>query len=559
MERKRHLRSLFGPHVVAGLILHTISRMISGRPTGREWRAAIAASVAIVALASLPYLAAYAAPAAGYRFGGLLFNPIDGNSYLAKMEIGRRGAWLFKLPYTAEPGDGAPIFFFYILLGHLASWTGASNVLVYHAARVLAGLAFLVVLFAFVSRFFERRNARWIAWLLIAVGSGFGWLAAAIGGQTSDLWVSEAIIFLSLLTNPHFLLGSALMLALYLWLAPGLAPARLTWKRAAPIALATTALAHMHPFLLVPILAILPAAHVAVAYFGGDNTTPLLSFLARLRPALPGLVLFAALSLSWLLLDLWLTNTQPVLAGWTAQNVTPSPPLWDYLVTFGPALALAVPGAWQAARRRTARDLFLLAWLGVNLLLLYAPVALQRRFVQGLSIPIGLLAVEGLYGLTFLGSGVRRVGIVALLFTFALPTNLLVMAAAVQGAQAHHRLLYLTEAEGRALDWLDANTPADALVLASPDLGLFIPAHTARRVLYGHPFETVNAAVQEQAVTSFYANELPDARAFLADNNVGYVLVGPREVALGPGPKPESAGLSPVFTDDGVTVYQVDR
>ena len=41
---------------------------------------------------------------------------------------------------------------------------------------------------------------------------------------------------------------------------------------------------------------------------------------------------------------LWVTQADPVLRGWTAQNVTPSPPVWDYALGYGLILALAVPG-----------------------------------------------------------------------------------------------------------------------------------------------------------------------------------------------------------------------
>ena len=128
---------------------------------------------------------------------------------------------------------------------------------------------------------------------------------------------------------------------------------------------------------------------------------------------------------------------------------------------------------------------------------------------------------------------------------------------AYRGAQIRHPLLYLTVAEAEALDWIDQNTPQDALVLASPEMGLFIPAHTLRRVIYGHPFETVNGPAEEQAVRGYFEGTGPAARDFLAERGVDYVIYGPREAALGPGPDPASAGLSPVFEDGAVIVYRV--
>src|SRR5215471_14583241 len=105
-------------------------------PTVRDWGWTVAASLIIVVVASLPYIAAYHVPA-DHVFSGVLVNPADGNSYFAKMREGLRGDWLFTLPYTARPGPGVFIFTYYLFLGHLARWTGASLDSVYAVARAL--------------------------------------------------------------------------------------------------------------------------------------------------------------------------------------------------------------------------------------------------------------------------------------------------------------------------------------------------------------------------------------------------------------------------------------
>jgi hypothetical protein len=107
--------------------------------------------------------------------------------------------------------------------------------------------------------------------------------------------------------------------------------------------------------------------------------------------------------------------------------------------------------------------------------------------------------------------------------------------AGIQVGHSHNPSFYLTQAEHQALNWIDDNTHPDALILASPEMGLFIPAYAGRRVIYGHPFETVDAESQEAAVTQFYSGDLSETqmRDFLADRQVDYVFYGPREVALG--------------------------
>ena len=76
----------------------------------REWHWIALVTVALAIASSLPYLIAWVATPEGAHFTGLIFNPQDGNSYIAKMRQGLAGSWTFRLPYTPEPHDGAPMF-----------------------------------------------------------------------------------------------------------------------------------------------------------------------------------------------------------------------------------------------------------------------------------------------------------------------------------------------------------------------------------------------------------------------------------------------------------------
>ena len=60
------------------------------------------------------------------------------------------------------------------------------------------------------------------------------------------------------------------------------------------------------------------------------------------------------------------------------------------------------------------------------------------------------------------------------------------------------------------MDWLNENTDPDVLILADEEVGLLIPSITGRRVLYGHPFETVNAENERKYLREFIVIDQDD-------------------------------------------------
>jgi asparagine N-glycosylation enzyme membrane subunit Stt3 len=214
-------------------------------------------------------------------------------------------------------------------------------------------------------------------------------------------------------------------------------------------------------------------------------------------------------------------------------------------------LIFAFFGARQAWRRKSDWDVLLLVWVLVTLLLLYAPFPLQRRFSLGLHVPIGILAAIGLTEI------VRAKWLRRALIGVTLLTSLFIELGLFGGAAAHDPRIYLTTNEAAALSWLQVNSPRDAVVLASPELGSFIPAFAGQRVVYGHPYETVNAKAREQQVKDFYA-DAPDHAQVLKDYAVTYIVVGPRERKLGTFDATQLL-VEEVFSSGDVVVYRVNR
>jgi hypothetical protein len=515
------------------------------KPQSRSFFPLVIIVIVLVAV-SAPYLYASRMGGETYVFGGFLINPLDGNSYLAKMYQGWQGDWRYQLAFTLEPGEGAYLFLFYLFLGHLARWLNAPLLLVFHLVRLLGALTLLIVLWRFcISLFLETRTRRW-AYALAALGSGVGWLLIPFGAFTADFWVAEAYPFLSAFANPHFTFG----LALVLWQI--IPVARRWWSRA----LAALLLSVINPFGVVIVLIVLGGTlgvRILLARLGRASfqlRAPLVDLVAVLLGGLPVLVY-----------DVWVTYTDPVFAAWDAQNLTPSPPLWDTVISLSPALLFALIGAgWLIKQKRRpegntpsplAEQSWLIppVWAGLGLVLLYLPFSLQRRFMIGLYVPMAALAVVGVDALAKLRRRFR-LGMI-LVLAVSLLTNVVVLLSGLYGARTHDPAIYLTAGEADALAWIEEHIPEDALILASPEMGMFIPAHTGRRVLYGHPFETVDAEEQEQALIGFF--EAGGDDHFLSERGVDYVFFGPRERELGDFSIP---GLKSVFSSDDVELYR---
>ncbi len=483
----------------------------------RRWRFIILIAV-FVAIITLPYIFAAQAGGSEAVFGGFLLNPIDGNSYLAKMHEGWSGSWSFTLPYTAEQGQGAYLFLFYLFLGHLSRWLGLPLIVTFHLARVLAAVLMLVALRELFKRIFPwSTQIAWNALLLAAFGSGFGWLLALTGHMTSDLWVAEAYPFLSAFTSPHFSLGLALMIGIFLltWEAPSL-PVFLEMLASGAL------LAIVMPF------GAAVAATVVVVKTAWD-------FLADRKLVLGPLACLLLGSGALLLYQFAAIQANPLLSGWNAQNITQAPPVWDLAVSLFPALALAV---FALVRYRklgvTPDNRLLVVWFVLGIVLIYLPFNLQRRFMFGLYIPTAALAVAGLYELMALKGRITGMRLWPFVLSLSVLTNAFLLLVLMSGVATRSPNLYLTRTEIDLLSWIDTNTPPNAVILASPEYGLYIPAYTGRRVVYGHPFETVGAKEKEEGVRAFYQGgwNTATAESFLRDNQVDYVLVGPRERPL---------------------------
>jgi hypothetical protein len=478
---------------------------------------ALAITIALLGIV-VPYIVAWRISPAGTVFTGFLINPIDGFSYLAKMRQGFEGAWLFELPYTAEPGAGTFLFVFYIVLGHLSRVLNAPLIITYHVVRVIVSAGFFTTLYIFFDQIFEDRRLTWAGFLLSLFGSGLGWLALIAGGRQSiDLWVPEAIPFLSAYANPHFpLAASAFILGILLTIRQG----ERSWAQWLLAAILGTVIGAVLPFVVIPLFLVL-GAWIIWEYFSQPKTS-LSAWFSRAPLTLLLLVLGA---LPWLVYDFWISISHPVIAEWNNQNLTPSPPLVDTVMGYGPVLVFALVSLYSRPWRCGREGRLLTTWLLLGLILLYVPLPFQRRLSMGLYLPMAGLTVWWLDRLAVIK---RRFQLAyVLLICLTLPSILIVMIAGLSGVENRSEAILFNQSELEAYDWIREQVPNGAVLLTDPLHGNRLPAFAPVKVFYGHPFETPRADFWLDEVNSLLhweANAV-DGLQLLNEYGVDWVLL----------------------------------
>jgi hypothetical protein len=522
-----------------------IPRMV----TRREWLWAASFALLVMAFTSMPYLVAAGSQTPGWHFGGFLLAVEDANSYVAKMNEGAHGAWLFTLPYSSEPQQGVLVYSFFLVLGRLAGANHDTQVLVYHAARVVCGVALLLISYLFLAEFLPRPDQRRLGLLLVALGGGLGWLLTLLwpngllGSLPVDIISPEAFSYLVLFAFPHLAAARCLILLGLLAYLRG---------RGGLAGVALLGLGLIQP-LSVVIVWVVVGAHLALSWWWEKRRGELAPWWRDVRN---GLVL-GLISAPMVVYTLYVLYADSVLRQWTAQNQLPSPSPVHYVLAYGVWLAAAVSG-WRVLWRRQPR-LALLAggWLLSAPLLLYIPISTQRRLIEGVQLPLAALAVMGL---TVALRRYRR-WLMPLVLAATLPTALLLWLGALFAARVPAEPIFHPADQVQAFAWLAQNGQPGQVALSAYETGNALPAFSPLIAYIGHGSETIFLAAKAPQVAAFYRSATPDADrlALLAGGRIAYVVFGPHERALGDFDPSSAAYLALRFRAGNYSVYEVVR
>jgi hypothetical protein len=533
----------------------------------RRWLL-IAIIVALLA-ANLPVVLGFFTAPHETQFTGIDSTaPGDVNVYRSYLEQAYQGHVVFRDLFTGEPQQARIINPFWLVLGLIGSLFHLPALLVYFGTRVLLGAVFLWLLYKIASELFEKALTRKIAFLLAVFGTGIGaWIAPIVsavfhGAQLEpawpmDLWVSEGFTFLSLHHSPHFLAATILIVLSVALLARSLE--RSSTRDAAIAGCCMLGLFSFHPFHVLS----LGTITFGFAVFGlvrnyRDGIRTIGRFLLAWFIASPAIAYQA-----------WLILKDPFAAGRAAQNILLTTPILTTVASYGLLLVCAVFGACMLLKRHALRYQLLVVWGVCQAIAIYLPVFFNRRVTQGLNIALAFLAavavqhayqrfVSKQYSMQraivflvvcFLAFGMSTVWVSAQDLSFLLSST---------GRQPKY-FFFLPHDTAKAFSWLQRNGNNNTVVLSSPITGNFIPGWSGRRVYVGHNVETLKFKEKQDLAARFFRSDgiAEERQAFLRQNSITYVFVGPWERQIHGFNFQTEPYLQEVFSSTLVNIYRV--
>jgi|GEM_PF-1074647 len=493
--------------------------------------------------------------------------------YFSVIEEAKEGSLTFHNLFTSE--DHAPVLIrpFWLLVGLVAKFFSLESFQVYFIFRILLIPAALFTMYLTIATFIRRIWPRLLAMTLAVSCSGFGFFYYKFVDSEiitnintvdwystpTDLWLTEAFPLLTFLSSPHFLISlCGLFLAIiFFWL--GFRNNNFCYLVISGIII--FAFAFIHTYISVYLVLMLSGYCLIIFLVNlfRKKYQPALKTFAKI--CVPVLIASPAL-----VYQVFIFKTEPVLEIWSQQSLTTSPKLFFYLIGFGILIPLSIIGSVTLFKKFDSKIFFVTIWCWLTFVLLYAPIPFNRRFSEGIAVPLGILATVGLVFCYNRWAKTPRSKFVFILLAAVILAVALVPSNAfnIWSLFAVHKTykstpFYLPQAEYESLKWLQENSGPEDIVLSGHTDGFIIPAFTARRVYIGHDLQTANFYDKRPQMEKFFADNenLEEKKEWLIENRIDYVYYAAEEKGLGDFDPYNAAFLEEKFSNELVSIFVV--
>lgn len=504
----------------------TVTRAVRISPPVLVW-------LILAALTTLPYARAALRAPDGRAFLGVLFQVEDIYNYLGYVQQAEDGAFLFHNKLVTEPHPAALVNVEWWLAGTLSRALGRRPTLAFRIVGLAAALALVVGvdrLLAFGGLPPTHRLAA-LLWVFLAGGlGGLRYVLLDLPPWRSLDLIAGLYPFIEVLINPHFVVGTALLI----WTL--LAFERVPGCGGPPAAAVLgSALALSRPYDAALVLAI---AGLAVAF-----TRPPRRWLAEIAPLLPMLAPLGYTA--------WVLYRVPAFVAFSSMADYAFPPAGDMAIALGPAAAAAVAGALSVPRPALSRARTLVAWAAIGAgLAVFHPLAITLQFLVGVGIPLVGLAALGAarwrpWVTMAAAAPFATTAVVAMRIVMTDNGRWLVPAERVETARA-----------------LGASCRDGDVALTPPDIGLYALAHAACRPFLAH-IAAHDFNARDALARRFYADGPPEWRTALLDARCITHLVLPGDPGDPPaawlGPGTEFRRAARIAGASAISVYSRPR
>ncbi|MBI3981052.1 hypothetical protein HY345_03580 [Candidatus Microgenomates bacterium] len=471
----------------------------------------------------------------------------------------RDGEILTKNLFTSE--SQARIFFApsYLPLVMLAKFLPFSDLQIFLLGKFFYSITFVFLFWKYLS--LEIKNSTGKIWscLLLLFSSGVGFLVNFFAPQSIDLWIPEANVFHTILYTPSFIYFQIIILGAFYVLSKFLSSRQKIYLLYLSFLLLLLAFEHQFSLFTVFLAVFL--------YLGflqdrkGNPLSFLPSFLVTFGPAL--LVIVG---------QFFLIKQYPDVEAWTKQTNLSNPSLFSFVTGFGLIGILAFKNIFTASWERMSPFYRLnLFWLLSSLLLVFSPLPFQRRFLEGVFIPLVIFAapeISAIYqkGVLFFKRKTSLAGrlFLPVLFVLVSSTNLYLvyqdLTAFSRQQQESPFFIYVEDQKGLA--FLKATSRESDIILADGFYSPLIPGLINRTVYFGHAVGTALTINPEQKtfeVKGFFLEDNDyERKGFLKKNNIKYLFLGKKGAeAQDFGKWDEKKYLKKIYQGDGVKIFRV--
>ncbi len=484
------------------------------------------AIAAIAILASIPSLAGMIFPPEGGSWTGILSrNTADVNGYLSMIEEVRQGHFRMRNLLTAERHEPFQIRPLWAVLGMMGRlFPGISNVCLMDGARVVTSTSLLILIAILVSRLFSATRDRFIAFLILTLGSGLGWLHLV--PDPPDLRIVETSTFLTLVSPPLYSLSLSLVLASLLLVdricsasARDVRPTQLSFIAAFFCVLW---LGLDRPFSLAPLG--VSVCGLILAEMIRDRRVHLRTWIRLLPPAAG-----AAMAV---LYQMHAIRNVEVYAQWNRQHVLPTPSWPAVLSSLGLLIPLAFVGVRSFAKQNAAMAGLFAFYIAGSLVFSRLPFGFQERFLEGLPVATALFAAFGAVSIVkTIASKTAQTAFAAILIAVLSLSHYFPVRSDLVAIAKQAPPQYMPDKVLEAMRTLSVLAAQDEAVLSTEASGNFIIAYSGRPVVIGQKIQTAHYFEKASLVARYFATPAhhPQSEALFRRTGAVWLFWGPEE------------------------------